>query len=106
MKHPLTHKKRAQAISTAIFFLGLAVIAYMNLWWPGIMLILGISLGAKQFLLGKFYDMGISLLVFVGTFITVQYDISWEIFLPVLFSIGALYVLYQEFTQEDDSQDL
>lgn len=106
MKYQFTNAKRAQAISTAIFLIGLAIIAYGNFWWPGIMLILGISVGLKQFILGQIYDMCVTLLVFVGTFVTVEYDISWEIFLPVLFSLGALYVLYKEFTSNDNSQDL
>ena len=103
MKFQLTNAKRAQALSTAVFFIGLAIIAYGNLWWPGIMLILGVSIALKQFILGQIYDMCVTLLVFVGTFVTVKYDISWEIFLPVLFSLGALYVLYKEFSSNNES---
>lgn len=75
------------------------------------MLVIGIPLALKQFLLGKLYDMAITLLVFVGTFITVQFDIAWEIFLPILFTLGAIYVFFKEFfgpakeTEEEVEED-
>ena len=49
--------------------------------------------------------MIISLLVFVGTFVTVQYDISWRLFLPVLFTLGALYILFREFFGPDETTE-
>lgn len=112
MARPLTSKKKAQALGTALFLLGLAVLVFTQAWWPGIMLVVGLPLALRQYLLGRTYDMGISLLVFAGTFITVQYDISWRILLPTLFTIGALYVLAREFvepdrvTEEEKEQDI
>ena len=43
--------------------------------------------------------MGISLFVFIGVFVTVQWDISWEILLPVLFALGGIYVLFREYLE-------
>ncbi len=105
MHHPLTSRKKAQAISTALFLLGLAILIFTDAWWPGIMLVIGIPLALRQYLLGRTYDMGISLLVFLGTFITVQFDISWRIFLPTLFTIGAIYILFREFTGADGEKE-
>lgn len=100
MAHPLTSKKRAQAFSTALFFLGLAILIFaQNDWWPGIMLVVGLPMALRQYLLGRSYDMAISLVVFVGTFITVQFDISWRIFLPILFTLGAIYILCREWME-------
>lgn len=110
--HPLTSKKKARSFSVSLLLLCLAVLTATNAWWPGIMLALGLSIGLKQYLLGKTYDLGITLLVFIGTFITVQYDISWKVFLPILFSIGAFYVLLREIfepdemTEEEKEEDL
>lgn len=101
MSHPLTSHKRAQALSAVVFLLGLVIIIWTDAWWPGIMLALGLSIALRQYLLGRTYDMMISLLVFVGTFITVQFDISWRIFLPILFTLGAIYVLVREFFEEN-----
>lgn len=109
--HPITSKKKAHSLSTALFLIGLAILAYTEVWWPGIMLAVGLPLAFRQYLLGRTYDMLISLLVFVGTFITVQFDISWRLFLPILFTLGALYILFREFfgpdeTTEDEREEL
>ena len=105
MANPIASKKKAQALSTALFLLGLAILIFTEAWWPGIMLAVGFPLALRQYLLGRTYDMCISLLVFVGTFITVQFDISWRIFLPILFTIGAIYVLCREFLIFDEEED-
>lgn len=65
------------------------------------MLAVGLPLALRQYLLGRAYDTCISLLVFVGTFVTVQFDITWRVFLPILFTIGAIYVLFKEFTEPE-----
>ncbi len=96
MAHPFTSKKRAQALSTVLFLLGIAVLIFTDDWWPGIMLVVGLPLALRQFMMGRTYDTGITLLVFVGTFVTVEFDISWRIFLPMLFTMGAFYILIRE----------
>ena len=112
MSHPITSRKKAQALSTALFLFGLALLLLSDLWWPGIMLAVGLPLALRQYLLGRSYDMLVTLLVFVGTFVTVQFDISWRIFLPVLFTLGALYILFREFispeqiSEEEKEEDL
>ncbi len=101
----ITSKRKAHAVSTALFLLGLASLVFTDAWWPGIMLVVGLPLALRQYLLGRTYDMMITLLVFIGTFVTVQYDISWRIFLPVLFTLGALYVLFREFFGPDETTE-
>ena|SRR3989344_615713 len=105
MLHPLTSRKRALSFSAALFLIGLVVLIFTDAWWPGIMLAVGIPLALRQYLLGRPYDMGISLLVFGGTFITVEFDISWRIFLPTLFTLGAVYVFCREFTGVDGEDE-
>ena len=102
---PITSKKKAQALSTALFLIGLATLIFTDAWWPGIMLIVGLPIALRQYLLGRTYDMLITLLVFIGTFVTVQFDISWRIFLPILFTLGALYILFREFFGPDETTE-
>lgn len=97
MSHPFVSQRRAKAISSALFLFGLAIVSFMKSWWPDIMLVIGIPLAARQALLGRFYDMVISLVLFVGVFLTAQFDVSWEVLLPVVFTVAALYVLAREF---------
>lgn len=103
--HPITSRKKAGALSTALFLLGLASLILTEDWWPGIMLIVGLPLALRQFLLGRTYDAMVSLLVFVGTYVTVEFDISWKIFLPVLFTLGAIYILFREFMGPDETTE-
>lgn len=105
MAQRITSKKKAQALSTALFLIGLAILVVTEAWWPGIMLAVGLPLALRQYLLGRTYDMCISLLVFVGTFVTVQFDITWRVFLPILFTIGAIYVLCREFMAPDEEEE-
>ncbi len=102
MAKALISKKRAKTISVALFLIGLAIVSYLAAWWPGIMLAVGIPLALRQYLLGRHYDLGISLFVFVGVFVTVQFNISWEILLPVLFAIGGIYILCREFLESKE----
>ena len=104
MAHPITSRRRARAFSAALFLICLAVLILMehwvDIWWPGIMLVVGLPLALRQYLLGRTYDTIVTLLVFVGTFVTVEFDISWKVFLPVLFTLGAIYILLREVFEE------
>lgn len=111
MATPVMSKRKAYSLSFAVFLIGLAIVSYFKFWWPGIMLAIGIPIATRQYLLGKRFDMAISLIVFLGVFITVQFDIQWEIVLPVLFTLGGLYVFFKEFfgpkeeTEEEEEED-
>lgn len=104
-RHPITSRKKAHTVSTALFLLGLAWVCLSENWWPGIMLAIGLPLALRQYLLGRNYDMFISLLVFVGTYVTITFDISWKLLLPILFTIGALYILLREFLGPDETTE-
>ncbi len=99
MRRSSSPKKRIQTLTTALFLLGLAILFIVDQWWPGIMLVIGVPLALRQYLLGKTYDAGISLFVFIGIFVTGTFDISWKILLPVLFTLAAVYLLIREFVE-------
>ena len=90
-------ERKAHALTIGIFLIGLAILAYANVWWPPILLVIGIPLALRQYLVGRQYDMAISLIVFLGAYITIQFDLHLQIALPVLFTIGAIHVLIREF---------
>ena len=99
MARRLSSEKTAKAYSLALFLIGLAILTYMRSWWPGIMLVVGIPLALRQYLVGRHYDMCVSLFVFIGVFITVAFKISWELLLPVLFTLGAIYIFFREYLE-------
>ncbi|MCP5504303.1 MAG: hypothetical protein H7A41_04030 [Chlamydiales bacterium] len=105
MAKPLIAKNKAKALSTALFLIGLAVIFFIDSWWPGIMLVIGIPLALKQFLQGRFHDAAISLFVFVGFFIIAQFNISWKILIPILFIMAAVYILCKEWVTTESGED-
>lgn len=108
--HPLTSRRKALTYAAILFFIGLAILVFTEVWWPGIMLAVGLPLALRQYLLGRAYDTIVTLVVFVGTFISVEYDISWRVLLPSLFTVGAIYILFREFstemTEDEKEEDL
>lgn len=112
MSKPITSKRRASSISTALFLLGLAYIFYTGIWWPNIMLVVGIPLAIRQYLNGRFHDMVVTLALFLGVYITTTVHVAWNLLLPILFTVGAVYILFREFlesradTEEEREEDL
>lgn len=102
MAHPLVSRRKAMIISFSLFLIGLATLTYFKSWWPGIMLAIGLPLAVRQHLLGRQYDMWVSLFVFIGVFVTVQFDISWEVLLPTLFTLGGIYIVFREFIENSE----
>lgn len=98
-------KKRAKALSLSLFFLGLAILTLINNWWPSIMLVIGIPLALRQYFMGRYHDMMISLVVFIGIFVTGQFDISWNVLLPIFFLVAALWILGREFLESGVNPD-
>ncbi|MCB1084588.1 MAG: hypothetical protein KDK60_00635 [Chlamydiia bacterium] len=105
MAKPLITKRKAKALSTALFLVGIAILIFVDAWWPAIMVVVGIPLALKQFLMGRFHDAAISLFVFVGFFIIAQFNISWKILIPILFIMGAVYVLLREWVTTTTGED-
>ena len=97
MSQKIMSRKKAHALSFALFLIGLAILTFTKSWWPSIMLVVGLPLALRQYLLGRMYDMIITLVVFIGVYITVQFQIKWDILLPVLFTIGGIYIFFREF---------
>jgi hypothetical protein len=67
------------------------------------MLAIGIPLAMRQYLMGRHYDMLVSIFVFGGVFITVEFNVSWQIVLPVLFTLGGIYLLFREFIESNET---
>lgn len=97
MAKPITSKKRAERLSLAVFLIGLAILAVADYWWPGILLIVGLSLGLRQFLQGRRHDTILSVIIFLGAYILETFSIPWSILLPALFLLGAFYLIIKEF---------
>ncbi len=100
MTQLLVSRKKAKTISISLFLVALAIVSYTGAWWPGIMLAIGIPLALKQYLLGKKYDVLITLIVFVGVFLSIKQELFWPVLLPVLFTLGGIYVFCRDIIEE------
>lgn len=105
MAKPVLKRKRTKVAALIIFLLGLIILTFTGGWWPGIMLVVGLPLAILQYLQGRLYDMGITLFVFVGAFVTVQFNIKWEVFLPILFAIGGIYIFFREWLYSRSAEE-
>ncbi|HKZ00390.1 MAG TPA: hypothetical protein VI728_00770 [Syntrophales bacterium] len=102
MAKQITSRKTAKALSFAFFLFGIAALSFLGKWWPGIMLAIGLPLALREYLLGRRYDMAVTIFVFVGVFVTVQFNVAWKIILPILFTLGGIYVLFREYLENKE----
>lgn len=97
MAHLKFSRKKASALFTALFLVGLVICAMTESWWPTIMLAVGIPFALRQYFLQRYYDMAVALVVFAGAYVTVVFNIPWTLLLPILFTLGAIYIFCREF---------
>jgi len=103
MAKQIVSRKTAKVLSFAFFLFGIAALSFLGKWWPGIMLAIGLPLALREYLLGRRYDMAVTIFVFVGVFVTVQFNVAWEIILPILFTLGGIYVLFREYLENKET---
>lgn len=78
-------------------FLGFAIQAVYDQFWPGILLSVGVPLSLNYILLGKIFQAIISLFVFIGVFLSQFYDFAFSYYLAVIFGLAAVYFFAREF---------
>jgi hypothetical protein len=44
---------RANAVSTAVFLIGIGVLFYTHFWWPGVLFLLGVEAAIQGFVRGR-----------------------------------------------------
>lgn len=112
MSQPIMSKKKADAISNGAFLIALGILFYTNYWWPGILVAIWISIGLRQFLTGRIYDLCISTVILLGLFVITISNFEWAVLLPVLFIVGGIYIIFREYffaedtNGEDKSQEI
>jgi len=103
-------KKRASSISGGIFLIGLGVLLFTGWWWPGIMLVIGLSGGAELIFRGQ-TARGIGTIAFFSAFpiiwaLVQTTEISWAIVGPfILIALGAI-TLVKAFYLKDGVEEV
>lgn len=91
--------KKAKSLALATFLLGLGIISIDGQFWPDIMIAAGIALAFKHFLLRKFYDTILTLLIFLGVYFSEKFDFDSTLYLPVLLITSAIFILTREYIE-------
>jgi predicted membrane protein len=94
-------QRKARACSLALTLVILAIITFWNLWWPGILLAIGLPSALRQGLMKHTTDMVATLIVFVGSFVVVlAAGMSGKVTAAILLFAGSLYVFFKEMKAE------
>lgn len=91
------HQNQIRAISSGIFLVGLAILFITKFWWPGILLVLWVSVGVREYLSRRYYDFFISTIILLGLFAVYMLKLDWNVLVPVVFVVGAIYIVMKEF---------
>lgn len=96
MNQLIMSKRKADAISNGIFLVGLAVLFFTERWWPGILFVLWATLGCRQVLTGRLYDLFVSTILLLGLVVISYFQFNW-IVVPVLLILGGLHLIFREY---------
>lgn len=84
-------------IAGGILLIGLGVLIITGTWWPGIMLVIGLAIGADRAFRGYYVQALTAFVVCSAIALMSAANIPWAIFGPfILISLGAV-VLVQGF---------
>lgn len=97
MSKQIVSQKKASTAYLSIFLIGLGILIWTSYWWPGIMVVLGLAISVRQFLLGHNYDAWVSIGVFGAITFLSLFKINWDVILPVIFIVAGLYIFFRDF---------
>ena len=82
------------SVSSGIFLIGLGVLAFSGWWWPGILLVVGLSSSAALIMRGKYLAALLTFVFFAAAPLMITADIPWKIFGPfILVATGAVVIV-------------
>ena len=105
----MDRRKQASSISGGIFLIGLGVLFLTNWWWPGIMLVIGLSGGGELIFRGQIAKGLGTIAFFCGIpliwTIVQSTNISWAIVGPfILIALGVILLVKVIFLKDDEEQ--
>ncbi len=97
----MDRKDTRNPLAAGLFLIGLGVLAWTGWWWPGIMVVLGISIGAGLVFRGRYREGIVTAAILfsiplVTSFLT-NTDIPWDIFVPMMLIGAGVVVLIKAF---------
>lgn len=105
MSHVILPKRKAEALSNAALLAGLALLFWSQSIWPGILVVIWVWLAIRQYLTSRKWDLIITSAVLLGLFTVSFFGINLSSLVPILFAVGAVYIVFREYFFADDSTD-
>lgn len=97
-------QRQHNPITAGLLLIGLGVLALTGWWWPGIMVVLGIAIGAGLVFRGRYLEGAVMAAIFFAIPLLVASDIPWEIFGPmILIGMGAVILIKAFYLREGPS---
>lgn len=99
-------RKQASSISGGIFLIGLGLLMITGWWWPGILVVIGLSGGAEQIFRGRTSSGIWTIVTLCGialVFTIIQStDVTWGIIGPfILIALGVIALVRVVFLKDD-----
>ncbi|OQY43346.1 MAG: hypothetical protein B6242_14830 [Anaerolineaceae bacterium 4572_78] len=94
----MNKSEKANAVSTGVLLIGIGMLILTGWWWPGIMLVLGLSGATRLLIRGMFrqaiWTFALFILIPIGIAIMQSIHVPWHVVIPlVLIGMGAMYIL-------------
>jgi hypothetical protein len=87
-------KRTKSGIAGGIFLIGLGVLVTTGSWWPGIMFVIGLAIGADRAFRGNYLQALTAFAVCSGIGLVSSVDLPWNIYGPfILISLGAIILV-------------
>ena len=98
-------KQKGDAITAGILLIGLGVLLFTGLWWPGIMFVVGLSSGAGLIFRGKTAQgvgtMALLWAIPIGIWVIQKAEIPWSVVGPMILVGVGIIVLVKAFFLRD-----
>ncbi len=97
----MSRERARNPVTGGLLLVGLGVLLLTGWWWPGIMVVLGIAIGAGFVFRGQYLRGAILAAIFFAIPWLVTRDIPWHIYGPmVLIGVGLVLLIKAFFLRD------
>src|SRR5512137_1490944 len=95
-------QRTKSGIAGGIFLIGLGVLAITGSWWPGVIIVIGLAVGAERAFRGDYMQALTAFAVCSAIALISATNIPWNIFGPfILISLGAVVLVQSVLTKQN-----